>query len=223
MNSLPVPQMNTVTFCDQMDTSVIDDLGRDLVKAVKIGTVILIVLIFLLILANCALEWYKWRQMKLHFNRIREGLDSDPDVVKSYNPDGCMMVGMSDHDLMSIEGTMSHPLIAKIVNKLEVIFGLRKAKKDKLTWFFHYVFHPPALACFLIGVFGLLSVQLQLIAIGPLQAHYQEQAASSVSDFSTLIATSMNQSMYNDSVTYANDVNSSTTCSPPSTTVCSAG
>ena len=55
VNALPVPEQNTVTFCDQMDTSVVDDLGRDLVKAVKIGIVIMIILIFVLIAANCAL------------------------------------------------------------------------------------------------------------------------------------------------------------------------
>ncbi|KAH9942410.1 uncharacterized protein BXZ73DRAFT_41013 [Epithele typhae] len=207
VHALPVPSQNSVTFCDQMDTSIVDDLGRDLVKAVKIGTVLLIVLIFLLILANCALEWYKWRTMKKHFTYIREGMASDPDVAKSHSRDGRLMVGMSDHDLMSIEGTMSHPLITKGVNWLQALLRLRKSRKDKLIWFFHYVFHPPALACFIIGVFGLISVQLQLLVIGPIQAHYQQQAAASVADFSTLIATSINASMYNDSMTYANDIN----------------
>ena len=207
VTALPLPSQNTVTFCDQMDTSVVDDLGRDLVKVVKIGTIVLIFLIILLIAANCALEWYKWRSMKTHFQRIRDGLVSDPDVKTSRAPDGRLMVGMSDHDLMSIEGTMSHPLVTKVVNKLELLLRLSKPKKDKLIWFFHYVFHPPAMACFLIGFFGLLSVELQLLAIGPIQAKFQQQTAASVSNFSNLIATSMNASMYNQSAAYATQVN----------------
>ena len=207
VTALPLPSQNTVTFCDQMDTSVVDDLGRDLVKVVKIGTIVLIFLIILLIAANCALEWYKWRSMKTHFQRIRDGLVSDPDVKTSRAPDGRLMVGMSDHDLMSIEGTMSHPLVTKVVNKLELLLRLSKPKKDKLIWFFHYVFHPPAMACFLIGFFGLLSVELQLLAIGPIQARFQQQTAASVSNFSNLIATSMNASMYNQSAAYATQVN----------------
>ncbi|KAI1795725.1 hypothetical protein LXA43DRAFT_881696 [Ganoderma leucocontextum] len=207
VSALPLPSQNTVTFCDQMDTSVVDDLGRDMVKVVKIGTVIMIILILLLIAANCALEWYKWRVMKTHFQRIRDGLVSDPDVKTQRAPDGRLMVGMSDHDLMSIEGTMSHPLVTKIVNKLEILLRLSKPKKDKLIWFFHYVFHPPAMACFLIGFFGLLSVELQLLAIGPIQAKFQQQTAASVSNFSNLIATSMNASMYNQSAAYATQVN----------------
>ena len=77
----------------------------------------------------------------------------------------------------------------------------------EIIWFAHYVFHPPALACFLIGVFGLLSVEIQLLAIGPIQHKYEQQASASVSDFSNLIATSVNASMYNDSATYAGQVN----------------
>ena len=207
VSALPLPSQNTVTFCDQMDTSVVDDLGRDLVKVVKIGIIIMIFLIVLLIAANCALEWYKWRSMKTHFRRIRDGLVSDPNVKTQRAPDGRLMVGMSDHDLMSIEGTMSHPLVTKIVNKLELLLRLSKPKKDKLIWFCHYVFHPPAMACFLIGFFGLLSVELQLLAIGPIQAKFQQQTEASVSDFSSLIATSMNASMYNQSAAYAAQVN----------------
>ncbi|TBU33694.1 hypothetical protein BD309DRAFT_859454 [Dichomitus squalens] len=207
VSALPLPTQNTVTFCDQMDTSVVDDLGRDMVKVVKIGTVIMIILIVLLIAANCALEWYKWRAMKTHFQRIRDGLVADPDVKTQRGPDGRLMVGMSDHDLMSVEGTMSHPLVMKVVNKFELVFKLRKSKKDKLIWFSHYVFHPPAMACFLIGFFGLLSVELQLLAIGPIQAKFEQQTAASVSDFSGVIATSINASMYNQSAAYATQIN----------------
>ncbi len=191
-----------------MDTSVVDDLGRDLVKAVKIGIVIMIVLIFVLIAANCALEWYKWRSMKKHFQRTREAWMTDPAVhhvtyVKSSAP----VVDMSDHNLMCLQATSAHPLLMRIANKLSSWLRLSPSQYIHLQWFFHYVFHPPALACFLIGFFGLLSVELQLLAIGPLAAKYSQQANQTVSDFSSLIATSINSSMYNQSAAYASSVN----------------
>ncbi|EEB98590.1 hypothetical protein MPER_01876 [Moniliophthora perniciosa FA553] len=68
-------------------------------------------------------------------------------------------------------------------------------------------FHAPALAVLLIGFFGLLSVQIQLFAIGSLEAIYAEKEAAAASDFSNTIATSINSSMYNQSAQYANDVN----------------
>lgn len=190
-----------------MDTSVVDDLSRDLVKIVKIGTAILIVLIVLLIAANCALEWYKWRAMKNHFFLVRESLRNDPNVTTLEINRGDMYTRTSEHDLMSVEGTMAHPWVAKMTLWLQARLKMKPSNKDMLTWFFNYVFHPPALACFLIGVFGLISVEIQLVAIGPIQRHYEQQASASVSDFSNLIATSINASMYNDSATYAGQVN----------------
>ncbi|KAI0663471.1 hypothetical protein C8Q70DRAFT_950033 [Cubamyces menziesii] len=208
VNALPVPEQNTVTFCDQMDTSVVDDLGRDLVKAVKIGIVIMIILIFLLIAANCALEWYKWRVMKQHMQRTREAWMSDPAVQHvTYSKTNVPVVDMSDHNLMCLQATSAHPLLMKLANKLSTLLRLSPSQYIHLQWFFHYVFHPPALACFLIGFFGLLSVELQLLAIGPLSAKYTEQANQSVSNFSNLIATSINASMYNQSAAYASSVN----------------
>ncbi|KAH9858670.1 hypothetical protein C2E23DRAFT_880127 [Lenzites betulinus] len=208
VNALPVPAQNTVTFCDQMDTSVVDDLGRDLVKAVKIGIVIMIILIFLLVAANCALEWYKWRTMKQHFQRTREAWMTDPAVQHiTYTKSSGPVVDMSDHNLMCLQATSAHPMLMKLANKLSIWLHLSPSQYIHLQWFFHYVFHPPALACFLIGFFGLLSVELQLLAIGPISAKYSEQATKSVSDFSNLIATSINASMYNQSAAYASSIN----------------
>ncbi|KAI0630411.1 hypothetical protein C8Q77DRAFT_1212103 [Trametes polyzona] len=208
VNALPVPQQNTVTFCDQMDVSVVDDLGRDLVKAVKIGIVIMIILIILLIAANCALEWYKWRVMKQHFQRTREAWMTDPAVHHvAVAESGAPVVDMSDHNLMCLQATSAHPLLMRIANRLSALLRLSPSQYIHLQWFFHYVFHPPALACFLIGFFGLLSVELQLLAIGPIAAKYTHQANQSVSDFSNLIATSINASMYNQSAAYASSVN----------------
>ncbi|THH00769.1 hypothetical protein EW026_g1818 [Hermanssonia centrifuga] len=208
VNALPVPAQNTVTFCGDMDTSVVDDLGRDLVKIAKIGVIILILVAILLIAANCALEWYKWRCMKNHMRYTREAWTSDPTL---YHPaskhSGAPVVQLSDHNLMMLQGNMLHPLLTKIANRISGLFRLSPSQHIHLSWFFHYVFHPPALACFLIGFVGLLSVQIQLIAVSPLAHKYSEQAVASANSFSNTIATSINASMYNQSAAYANDIN----------------
>jgi len=94
------------------------------------------------------------------------------------------------------------------MNQLSALLRLSPSQHTNLRWFLHYIFHPPALACFLIGFFGLLSVEIQLLAMGPIVHKFQDRAASTVSDFSNVIATSINDSMYNQSALYANDVNS---------------
>lgn len=204
---LPIPEQNTLSFCGQLDTSVVDDLGRDLLKAAKIGTIILILLVLLLLAANCALEWYKWRSMKFHLENTRQAWMSDPTIYHTGPTQSAPSMTLTDHNLMMLQANGAHPLLTRMANAISHRFRMSPSQHIHLQWFFHYVFHPPALACFLIGFFGLLSVQLQLIAIGPLEAKYQAQAASSVADFSNTIASSINGSMYNQSSFYANDVN----------------
>ncbi|KAI9439821.1 hypothetical protein H4582DRAFT_2097921 [Lactarius indigo] len=101
----------------------------------------------------------------------------------------------------------AHPLLMRIANKLSALLRLTPSQHVNPTWFFHYIFHPPALGCFLIGFFGILSVQLQLLAVTPLEAKFHDRANAAVSDFSGSIFTSLNQSMYNQSALYANGVN----------------
>ncbi|KAJ7497694.1 hypothetical protein FB451DRAFT_1550504 [Mycena latifolia] len=202
-----VPEQNTLTFCTDLDTSVIDDLGHDLVKVAKIGTVILILLIIVLIGLNCLLEWYKWRCTRRHLEYTRQAWMTDPTLYHQTSG-ATPNVSLTDHNLLMLQANGAHPLLTRIANTLSAKLRLSPTKHIHLQWFLHYVFHPPALACFLIGFFGLLSVELQLLAIHPLVDKYSAQAASTTADFSNTIATSINASMYNQSAAYASSVNS---------------
>ncbi|KAF7356888.1 Plasma membrane fusion protein PRM1 [Mycena venus] len=203
---LAVPEQNTLSFCTDLDTSVIDNLGHDLVKIAKIGTLILILLILILIGLNCLLEWYKWRCQRRHLEYTRQAWNTDPTLYHQ-NSGGVPNVTLSDHNLLMLQANGAHPLLTRIANTLSAKLRLSPSKHIHLQWFLHYVFHPPALACFLIGFFGLLSVELQLLAIHPLVDKYSAQAADTATGFSNTIATSINASMYNQSAAYASSVN----------------
>ena len=95
----------------------------------------------------------------------------------------------------------------RIANRITALFRLSPSQHIHVQWFFSYVFHPPALACFLIGSVGLLSVQLQLFALGPIVQSYQNKAVSSANDFSNTIATAINNNMLNQSAVYTAQVN----------------
>ncbi|GJJ06455.1 hypothetical protein Clacol_000647 [Clathrus columnatus] len=204
---LAVPQSDTISFCGQLNTGVIDDLGQELIKVAKIGVILLIVLALLLVAGNCLLEWYKWRSLHRHLERTRRAWTSDPTVYHLNVNSSTPVLQMTDHNLLCLHATSMHPLLARIANRLATIFRLSPTQYTHLQFFFHYVFHPPALACFLIGFFGLLSVELQLLALGPVQAKFSDQVASTVADFSSAIAASMNASMKNQSTAYANEIN----------------
>ncbi|RDB16658.1 Plasma membrane fusion protein PRM1 [Hypsizygus marmoreus] len=206
-STLPVPKQNLLTFCNDMDLSVVDDVGHDLIKVAKIGVIILIILALLLIGLNCLLEWYKWRCMKAHLEYTRQAWMSDPTMVHAKPTIGAPSVTLSDHNLMLLNANSSHPLLTRISNNMSKLLRLSPSQHTHLQWFFNYVFHPPALACLLIGLIGLLSIQLQLAAMGPIIAKYQERSAGAASGFSNTIATSINASMYDQSAAYASDVN----------------
>ena len=204
---LSVPAQSTITFCDQIDTSVIDDLGRDLVKLTKIATIIIVVVIILLILANCALEWYKWRCLQNHLERTRQAWNTDP-AVSHYAAGSAPVIQLTNHNLLTLHGISAHPLFMRIANQIAALLRFSPSQFIHLRWFFSYIFHPPALACFLIGFVGLLSVQLQLFALGPIARSYQDKALSSATDFSNSIATALNENMLNQSAVYTSQVNS---------------
>ncbi|KAJ7035621.1 hypothetical protein C8F04DRAFT_1037318 [Mycena alexandri] len=204
---LAVPDQNTLSFCTDLDTSVIDDLGRDLVKVAKIGTLIIILLILVLIGLNCLLEWYKWRCQRRHLEYTRQAWSTDPTLFHKSTSGGNPNVTLTDHNLLMLQANGAHPLLTRIANTLSAKLRLSPSKHIHLQWFLHYIFHPPALACFLLGFFGLLSVELQLLAIHPLVDKYSAQAASTATDFSNTIATSINASMFNQSAVYASSVN----------------
>ncbi|KAG1777818.1 hypothetical protein EV702DRAFT_224682 [Suillus placidus] len=205
-STLPVPAQNAVSFCSNLDTSSVDNLGNDLLTITKIGTIILIILLFALLAGHCALEWYKWRCLQLHLRRTREAWVSDPTTVYTGSA-SVPSVTLTDHNLLMLQTDAQHPLLTRIANTLSATLRMSPSQHTHLRWFLHYIFHAPALACFLIGFFGLLSVQMQLLAVGPLEAKYTAQAAASVQDLSSTIFAQVNSSMYNQSSSYAGTIN----------------
>lgn len=183
-----------------------DDLGHDLLKLTKIALVLIAVLVLVLLAGHSALEWYKWRCLKRHLERTRKAWMADPTVVHT-GPASAPTMTLTDHNLLMLHADSTHPLLMRLAYKISALLRFSRSQHINLSWFFHYVFHPPALACFLIGFFGVLSVELQLLAIRPLEAKFHEQATVAASDLSGTIFTSLNRSMFNQSAFYANDIN----------------
>ncbi len=204
---LPVPEQNTLSFCGDMDLSVVDDVGRDLVKLTKISIIVIILVALILIGLNCLLEWYKWRCQERHFQYTREAWMTDPSVSHSKDLVGAPQVSLTDHNLLMLHATAAHPLLTRLSNWISARLRLSPSKHNNLQWFFQYVFHPPALACFLIGFFGLMAIEIQLLAMRPLVDSYSDKVAATEAGFTNTIATSINSSMYNQSAAYALSVN----------------
>ena len=192
-----------------MNVSFIDDLNRDIVRLARLAAGLLVVAALCIIGGNCFLQWWKWRVKKRHLEYMRDAWRTDNTVVHSYlgGDRGTPSLSMTDHNLMVFINTAEHPLISKLLNQMTNALKLTPSQHVNLRFFASYVFHPPALACLLVGVFGLLSVQVQLAAVGPLRAHYDELVNATVADFSNSIAFQINKGMTNSSTEYAQGIN----------------
>jgi hypothetical protein len=163
--------------------------------------------VLVLLVGYSILEWYKWWCLQRHLENTRKAWMADPTVVH-VGPASEPTMTLSNHNLLILHADSTHPLLTRLAFKIATLLRLSHSKHVNLRWFFHYVFHPPALACFLIGFFGILSVQLQLLALAPLEAKFHDQATAATADLTTNIFSSLNQTMFNQSSFYANDVNS---------------
>lgn len=196
-----------MTFCEKLDTSVVDDLNADLVKNVRLGLFILLGIAGFLLTMNCLLTWYRWRCLKWNFEFTRQAWLSDPTVLHPDSQGSVPHIPLNDRNMMMLGSDMQNPFMTKVMNQISTRFRLTPKQHIHARWFFQYISHTPAITCLFIGLFGLFSIQLQLYAMGPLVARYRGRAQSSVSDFGQLVASSTYSSMLNQSSTYANEVN----------------
>ncbi|KAG8956681.1 plasma membrane fusion protein prm1 [Tulasnella sp. 424] len=197
---LPVPATQQLTFCNDLDTSVVDQLIHDLIKVAKIGCFLLLGVAILMIIGNCFVQWYRWQSLKATLDRVRE---EETTTITGAGP----MMELSDRNLMSVASSIENPFAARVAYILTRVLRLSPQKNINIRFFLNYIFYAPALACFLIGFFGLISVQLQLAAVHPIQQHYSAQVATQVNNFAQTIADGVNGDMLAQSTAYANSVN----------------
>lgn len=192
-----------------MDTGIIDDLAHDLVKIARIGCLLLLALAILMTLGNCAVQWYRWKMLQRRVEAVRQGWGGDSTTMPTpaMTTAGAPTLELSDRNLMSLFASMEHPIATTVALYLTRIFRLSPQKQNNIRFFFNYVFHKPAMACFLIGFFGILSIELQLAAIAPLQHHYSNQVNAQINVYSQNIAEGINSNMLAQSNSYAVAIN----------------
>ena len=202
---LPVPDASNVTFCDQMDLSVIDDLSNDIAGLARIGLFILVGVILILIIAYAAIQWYSQRSLLMTLHRARDQWFTDNNLYQSEKP--TERWEPTDENLLIIHAYIEHPLWSRFIYALGGRFNWSRETTNALGWFGSYVFHQAAMLCLMVGVLGILAVEIQLLAARPLQAQYSAQVATAINDFANTIATNVNANMAAQSKRYADDVN----------------
>ena len=202
---LPVPDGSNITFCNQMNLTVIDDLSRDIAGLARIGLFILVGVILVLILAYAAIQWYTQRSLLLTLHRARDRWFVDS--VVHHSEKSTQRWEPTDENLLIMHAYIEHPLWSRFIYALSGRFNWSRETTNALGWFGAYVFHQAAMVCLMIGVLGILAVEVQLLAARPLQAQYSNQVAAAISDLSSTIASNVNATMVAHSKRYADDVN----------------
>lgn len=212
--TVPLPPMVDVEFCSELDTSFIDELGKDLVKLAYVGIGILIGIALVIFVINGVLVWIRYKFMNRHIGEIKErwaagNIDGDGRLIAGEKVPSKGTIKLNPEALMRLDNELSHSFAYKVLDIIDMIPFLRLSPvaHDRLAWYLSYIFSPSALVCFLVGVFGLLAIGIQLIAIKPIQRKVTEEVDKAVQVVMSSVGTKINAAMGDASATYATGVN----------------
>jgi len=197
---LPVPAKQSVDLCTGLDTSFIDDIGHELAKSVK--TLLGITgIVLALIIVGCAV----WER-----SRYRKYLQGVQDALTAVQPvdEGKSRPYFTGPGFLSLLALVNNPSLASALSKLEGKTRLSASTYARLFWFLSYVFHPWALPFLVLGLFGLIIIEIQLAIInGPVRDHMQDVASDGVADFSNSLTSTVNANLQNSSSTFSTESN----------------
>jgi hypothetical protein len=202
---LPLPAVRTVSFCNDVNTSIVDDIGRPLVRIAEVSALILLALVILVAVGNALVEWYRFRQVRKTIEAIREQW-TDPSA-----PPGAAAAlptfQLTDENILTLNAQLEHALGTRTSGFLARVLRLQPQTRDTLAWFIAYTTYPPALMCLLIGAVGIAATFIQLALTKPLAARFANAEDIIIANFTQRIADEITGAIGVDSAVYATAVN----------------
>lgn len=215
--TVPVPPVQDIQFCGGLDTGFIDEIGNDLVDLAYIGIGVLVGIAVVIFVVNGFLVWIRYKFMARHVDEVQErwasGSTKLPTIsekeVVAAKAGGAGATTLSPAALLTLDNELSHSFAYKVLDFIDRIpfIHLSPVAHDRLAWFLSYIFAPSALVCFLVGLFGILAICIQLIAIKPIQRKVTEEVDKVVQLVITSVAGKINSAVADDSHTFATAVN----------------
>ena len=200
---LPLPAVRTVQFCNNVDTSIVDDIGGPLVQIAQTSAFILIGLVVLFAVANVLLEWYRFRLVQATTNEIREQW-TDPAAPRTTS---LPTLQLTDENILTLNAQLEQTVGTRTSGFLARVFKLQPQTRDTLAWFIAYTTYPPALMCLLIGAVGIAATLIQLALIQPLENNFANAEGIIIGNFTQNIENEITNAIGIDSAAYAAAVN----------------
>ncbi|KAH9820004.1 hypothetical protein DFH28DRAFT_1079900 [Melampsora americana] len=189
---LKVPARQTVTFCQDLDTSFLDKVGDVVSSGLKLVILLLCIVILIIFLFNVFKERFLYKRMINKVDEAREvWLYGSRDAFSSSN-------------LLAFTHNVQNPFASTMTNKL---LKTNTPKSHRLPWFLAYITWPSALLFLGFGLLGFLVIQVQLFALHGVRNQAVHQANSGVADMTNLLADKINDQTRNASVAFAEDTN----------------
>jgi hypothetical protein len=200
---LPLPAVRTVQFCNNVDTSIVDDIGGPLVRIAQTSALILIGLVIVVAVGNALVEWYRFRQVQKTIDEIREQW-TDPAAPRTTS---LPTLQLTDHNILTLNAQLEQGLGTRTSGFLARVFKLQPQTRDTIAWFIAYTTYPPALMCLVIGAVGIAATLIQLALIKPLENVFANAEDIIIGNFTQNIENEINNAIGIDSAAYATAVN----------------
>ena len=200
---LPLPAVRTVQFCNNVDTSIVDDIGGPLVRIAQTSAFILIGLVVLFAVVNVLIEWYRFRRVQTTINEIREQW-TDPAAPRTTS---LPTLQLTNENILTLNAQLEQTLGTRTSGYLARVFKLQPQTRDTVAWFIAYTTYPPALMCLLIGAVGIAATLIQLALIKPLEGVFANAEGIIIGNFTQNIENEITNAIGIDSAAYAAAVN----------------
>ncbi|KAF9093193.1 plasma membrane fusion protein prm1 [Mortierella sp. AD031] len=232
--TIPALATSKVVFCDKaLDLVVVNKLASDLKRWISHGTFALLMGALAVTLCNMAIIWYQHRRWMTHVGRVQQQLPEiavesgrvtttpipRPGHHHDMKQDECMKekrteaTDSNDDERMKLEALrvshmVQHPLLYRFMDwSSKLLFPADENKRNTYLWVIHYVTHPPAVVCLLIGLLGLALTFGQIALIEHMRQNYRAILTPAIRDLSETIRDSVQGAMQSASETLVTETN----------------
>ncbi|CAG7851257.1 SubName: Full=Related to plasma membrane fusion protein PRM1-Laccaria bicolor {ECO:0000313/EMBL:CCA66450.1} [Serendipita indica DSM 11827] len=216
---IAIPQVGAVEYCDKLNIGFLDELGDEILWAMRVGLGILAAIALIIWLSHAFLLWLIWR-LELKGNSLagkfwsqghakppaisavgahaitgKEGAQ-EPVASTSHSPaPENAIIPLTRHNILALDNPFSTWTAATVLSLIPFIHP-SEVTRDRLAWFFAYIFSIHPLVCFGIGLFGVLALSLQLILINIVRRRIDRELGKLIDDVVDLgIDTTINRDL----------------------------
>ncbi|KAJ1859707.1 plasma membrane fusion protein prm1 [Coemansia sp. RSA 2703] len=205
-DSVKLPDEKNLTICDHpIGEDTINGVGDAASKVFIIGGLAIIGFAFILVLFQIYMVVRRNRRQETRMIEFRQDLaDYKPPVNNSKDTIAETPPTRAEMDLYVLPGNR---VLDRFVAWQRKRWG-DSPKALAYRWWFDYAFYPPAIACFIAGAIGLISVMVQTNAINDMRAEFTPRLARDFDAFQQqVIGDQLLGSVRNDSIDLANNIN----------------